>query len=175
MSEVKLENKSILKKVDLTDVDYILNVENNPTNWKFSGTTIRFSREQIEAFVIQNQTIYTTGQVRFILQELSTGQLVGTVDLFEYDRVQQSVGVGILVDREFRRKGYGLEGLVQISRYAFKTLNIQMIFANIAVDNTASIGLFVRAGFEKIGGQRTLLMDETSCRVYRFELRNEAT
>lgn len=50
--------------------------------------------------------------------------------------------------REHWGKGYATEAVVETIRHAFDDLNIEWLLANAARDNTASIALLERVGFE---------------------------
>ena len=131
------------------DFDKVLAWENDPENWRVSHTTEPFSKEAIQQFVITPQDIYSSGQLRLIVCRRDTNAAIGAVDLFEFDGMNQSAGVGVLIEPTERNQGYALESLELLANYALNEVGIRALFANIHNDNTASIRLFEKAGFQK--------------------------
>jgi diamine N-acetyltransferase len=76
---------------------------------------------------------------------------IGSIDLFEFEPAHQRAGVGILILDGFRGKGYASESLELLINYAFETLQLHQLFANISPDNSDSIRLFESKGFHLIG------------------------
>ncbi len=151
-----------LRTLQSSDAKEMLRWENNPENWEVSGTKAPFTKEEIEAFVSADSDINKNQQIRYIICLNSTNQAIGTIDLFEYDAQNKSVGVGILIaDKEDRRKGYANEALTLIENYCSNELNIVTIFCNIIKDNTASIRLFEKCRFQFIE-ERVLFENEVN-------------
>jgi diamine N-acetyltransferase len=138
-----------LRELQSTDVDFILECENNSENWEVSGTTEPFSREEIVEFVDAEHDIYLNEQIRYVICINDSKRPIGTVDLFEFDEQEKSVGLGILIaDKTNRQKGFASESLNLISDYCRNELNIVNLFCNIQKNNTASIRLFEKNGFQ---------------------------
>ena len=60
-------------------------------------------------------------------------------------------GIGILLQKEFRKQGYAQEALQLLLDYCFKTLMLKQVYCLIDVLNTDSINLFTKIGFEQCG------------------------
>lgn len=130
------------------DIDVLMAWENNPKNWKISSTTKPYSRAQIEEFVHLKQDIFLHEQLRLIICLTETNEIIGNIDLFDFEAVHKRVGVGILIDEKYRRKGYANQSIILIEEYCQLILGVKNLFCNILTDNTASIGLFEKNGFE---------------------------
>jgi len=59
--------------------------------------------------------------------------------------------IGIKIDSEHLRMGYGQEALETVIDFLFRSLNLHSITANILPDNNASLKLFENLGFEQEG------------------------
>ena len=138
-----------LRKLESTDVDLILDWENNIENWEVSGTVKPFTKEEIEQFVNGNHDIFENKQIRYVICLVANNKAIGTVDLFEFDPQNKTVGVGVLIaETENRRTGYASDSLNLICDYCSNELNVVTIFCNILKDNIASIRLFEKNGFQ---------------------------
>ena len=94
---------------------------------------------------------------------LSSGSLklyalpYGCVELYNYDPLNQRAAVGIMVAKEFRRQGYALAMLRELeSMYSSQEgvhggTPLHLLYADIAVNNSASIALFKKAGYTECG------------------------
>ena len=59
------------------------------------------------------------------------------------------IELGYLIAPEYRGKGYAYEACKAILEYAFKALRIEEVFAEIDLENTASVHLAEKLGFRK--------------------------
>ena len=88
---------------------------------------------------------------------LSSGSLrlyalpYGCVDLYAYDPLNRRCAVGIMVATEYRRQGYALAMLRELSTFAVQNSQLHTLYADIATTNTASIALFRKAGYVECG------------------------
>jgi diamine N-acetyltransferase len=77
---------------------------------------------------------------------------IGLSDLFDFDPKNNRAGVGIVIqNEEDLSSGAGGEALDLLIKYAFRQLNLNQLYANIGEDNIASLALFTKFGFQKIG------------------------
>lgn len=94
---------------------------------------------------------------------LSSGSLrlyalpYGCVDLYNYDPMNHRCAVGIMVATEYRRQGYALAMLHELSHLSPFTFHLHCLYADIAATNTASIALFEKAGYTRCGHFREWL------------------
>lgn len=88
---------------------------------------------------------------------LSSGSLrlyalpYGCIDLYNYDPLNRRCAVGIMVATEYRRQGYALAMLRELSTFAVQNSQLHTLYADIAATNTASIALFRKAGYVECG------------------------
>lgn len=140
-----------LRKLLLSDVGVILKWENNPENWKISGTTKAFTALEIETFVSQPQDLKVNQQFRYVICLNDSKNPIGTLDLFEFDEQNKSVGIGVLIaEKVHRNKGCASEALALVIKYCRNELNLVNLFCNIQKDNATSIRLFEKNGFQFI-------------------------
>ncbi len=88
---------------------------------------------------------------------LSSGSLrlyalpFGCVDLYNYDPLNRRAAVGIMVATEHRRQGYALAMLREVAKLSTTNYHLHTLYADIAVTNTASTALFLKAGYTQCG------------------------
>ncbi|PLX11116.1 MAG: GNAT family N-acetyltransferase [Marinilabiliales bacterium] len=147
-----LSNENIkLRAPEISDLEILFDIENNVELWHLSNTIAPYSRFDLEQYIMSvDKDIYKTSQLRLMI-EGAENEVVGVVDLFDFDPVNKRAGVGIIVLEEKQNRGYASNALELLSEYADKKLNIHQLYCNIEVENTASISLFEKAGFIKSG------------------------
>ena len=137
-----------LRKLNQTDVDLVLAWENDPKNWEVSGTTQPYTKTEIAALVDENQSVEINKQVRFLICLKQSETPIGTIDLFEFDAIKKSVGVGVLIAANaHRQKGFASAALELIIAYCKKELKLKVLFCNIQQHNKVSVRLFEKCGF----------------------------
>ncbi|WP_244825597.1 GNAT family N-acetyltransferase [Carboxylicivirga linearis] len=145
----------ILRALEPTDVDLLYKWENDMKIWEVSNTLTPFSRHQLKLYVEQAQLdIYQTKQLRLIIELEPSQTPVGMIDLFDFDGFHQRGGIGIIIHEDYRKLGYASEALDMFAEYCFGTLGLKQLYANITINNTGSINLFEKAGFNIIGTKK---------------------
>lgn len=133
--------------------------ENDTNVWRDSGTTAPFSRHVLSRLIEEQQfDIYATRQMRLVIEDVATRETVGAVDIFEFDPHNRRAGVGIIVSPSYRQRGFALDALRALERYARDILHLHQLWCSIAEDNTASLALFARAEYEQCGRRREWLL-----------------
>jgi diamine N-acetyltransferase len=144
--------KITLRTLEPDDIDLLYQWENDMEIWDVSNTKTPFSKYILSKYLDDSvKDIYEIKQLRLIIQNEDTVP-VGAVDLFDFDPYHLRAGIGILIHKkEYRNIGYANDTLQALSEYALNILGLKQLYANIADDNTPSIRLFEKAGFEKTG------------------------
>ena len=114
------------------------------------GVVNPFKGRQQFAEYVQSSSAGNT--FRFLICRNPDGIIVGGIGLFQIVRlVLQNGAVGYMVGAPFARQGFATEALQLLLRFAFKTLKLHRVEANIQPGNVASIALARRAGFKREG------------------------
>jgi diamine N-acetyltransferase len=148
-------NSVYLRVVEPHDAPLLLLWENNPQHWKVTDTEVPFSMQAILQLIDQQQQIRLTGQLRMMICLNETEEAVGAIDLYDVDFKNKNAAIGILIgDEKNKKKGYAAESLVLMQEYAKNSLELHNLYCSIQADNEASIHLFEKIGFEKIGTRK---------------------
>jgi diamine N-acetyltransferase len=141
-----------LRQLEPGDLGFLYRWENDPLLWGVSEFVAPYSQNALKAY-IENELkgIFVTGQLRLMIELKESDEVVGTIDLFDFDPMSKRAGVGIFVVPDFQRKGVASAALDLLVDYAFGHLNLRQLHCKIGVDNVASLKLFERAGFERAG------------------------
>jgi len=80
-----------------------------------------------------------------------TGAVIGKCVLWQYDENNQRAEVGYILNRQYWRMGLMSETLVVMIDYAFSGLGLHRLEADTDVNNTASLALLEKLGFQREG------------------------
>jgi len=151
-----------LRALEPSDLDFLYQLENDTSIWEISGTLKPYSRKVLKGYLENaHRDIYEVKQLRLCICK-TDGEVAGLIDLFDFDPKHRRAGLGIVIaDPGDRNKGLGAEALSLLCGFAFKVLDLHQVYANILAENTESIHLFEKMGFEKIGLKKQWIRSHT--------------
>lgn len=161
-------NKVQLRALERGDLDFLFQLENDPKVWEISGTLTPYSRDVLTLYLDNaHRDIYEVKQLRLVICTLDN-KAIGLIDLFDFDPKNKRAGVGIIIaDAADRNHGIGTESMEILSKYAFNTLGLRQLYANILEANQGSIHLFKKLGFHLVGIKKDWIYTEG---VFKDEL-----
>ena len=148
-----LENQNIiLRKEEPEDLEFLYSIENDDDFWFVSDTNSPFSKWQIKQH-IENSVydIFTSKELRLIIELKKDKSKLGIVDLFEYAPQHARIGIGIVIAKEQQNKNIGKDALELAIDYCFRVLETRQIWCNIDANNSRSIKLLESVGFRRNG------------------------
>ncbi len=151
---ITLKGKHIfLRALEPEDLDFIYKIENDETIWNVSNTNSPYSKFLIRQYLENaHQDIYEAKQLRLAICKNNSFEAIGLIDLFDFDPKNNRAGIGIIIkENQDRSLGYGSEALSILINYSFSKLNLHQLFANIDPQNSVSVKLFIKFGFQNIG------------------------
>lgn len=81
----------------------------------------------------------------------STQEVIGTVMIFNFDKEANHAEVGYVFHKDHWGKGYGTEAVSLITNFAFESLKLHRLHANVVDTNIGSIRILEKNGFELEG------------------------
>jgi len=147
-----------LRALEPSDLEFLYSIENEESFWLESGVQKPYSKHVLQQY-IQNShlDIYEIKQLRFVIENKQK-EVVGLVDLFDFNPQHLRAGVGIIIQPNFQKNGYAFEALKLMENYAFTHLSLVQIYANIVVDNSKSVSLFKKLKYQKVGVRKNWVM-----------------
>ena len=148
-----IQNEHIyLRALETSDLDLLYQCENDTSVWQISNTVAPFSKDVLNLYLSSSHMdIYTTKQLRLMICSFKSHECLGMIDLFEFDPTHARVGIGVLIFESFRKNGFANQAIELIKQYTFTHLHINQLYCNIGAENQASLQLFDKCGFQKVG------------------------
>ncbi|WP_163103171.1 GNAT family N-acetyltransferase [Peribacillus alkalitolerans] len=100
----------------------------------------------------------------------ASGELIGAIDLFNFDETTENCEVGYAIGFNWWNKGYGTEALRAVIEYGFRHMKIHKISAAHNIDNPASGKIMLKVGMEHEGTIKHMIRNSKNqyknCAVY---------
>ena len=156
-----LKGKKIkLRTLLPTDLEFLQKIENDKSLWEYGSDRKIFTKEELTNYIKNSsEKIQQAKQFRFVVDYNNTP--IGFVDLFEYK--DTSSGVGIIIDKEYQKRGFASESLRLLIDYSLEDLKLKNLHCKISKSNLRSIQLFTSSGF-------TLTKEKDNVYFYTFTL-----
>ncbi|NJB83307.1 GNAT family N-acetyltransferase [Wenyingzhuangia aestuarii] len=149
-----------LRALEPEDLEFLYHIENNEAYWEVSSTQTPYSRYLLKQYLENSHLdIYEAKQLRFAIEN-KQHNIVGMIDLFDFSPQHLRAGIGVLIDQTHQQKGYATEAIKLLNNYAFSSLNLRQLYANIATDNKNSIQLFEKLGYQNVGVRKDWIFSD---------------
>ncbi len=147
--------KVVLRALEPEDLEFLYALENDTRLWEISGTQTPYSKHILKQYLENaHRDIYEVKQLRLAICDIKE-TLVGLIDLFDFDPKNQRIGLGIVIsNQEDRNQGMGAEAIEIVTSFAFSSLQVRQVYANVLEDNVASVHLFNKMGFSQTGARK---------------------
>lgn len=140
-----LKGKKIkLRTLLPTDLEFLQKIENDRSLWEYGSDRKIFTKEELTNYIKNSsEKIQQAKQFRFVVDYNNIP--IGFVDLFEYKN--SSAGVGIIIDKEYQKRGFASESLKLLINYSLEEIKLKNLHCKISKYNLRSIQLFTSCGF----------------------------
>lgn len=141
-----------LRALEPEDLEFLYCWENKTDLWEVGNTLAPYSRYNLKQYIVQShEDIYVLRQLRLMIEAKENRLPVGMIDLFDFEPYHRRAAVGILIAGENRQQGVARRALGLLHEYVFEFLRLHQLYAYISANNTASLRLFLSAGYEESG------------------------
>jgi diamine N-acetyltransferase len=143
-----------LRAAEPQDAQQIYDWENDRSLWRVSETSNPISMFQIEQFLLGNGDLAANRQIRLMIDSKETGMSIGSIDLFEYDPFNERIGIGILIEKDYRKQGLAQKAVALCLDYLFNDVMVHQVYCLIDERNVESQHLFEKMGFKPCGHRK---------------------
>lgn len=144
-------NNIYLRALEIEDLEFLFEIENDRKLWKISDTILPFSKNYLKKYIKEsNLDIFSEKQFRFVIS-LKNKVPIGLIDLFDFDPINHRAGIGIVIKNKFRKRGFALKSVKLIEDISKNDLQIHQLYVNVGIDNKISLDLFKKLGYDEIG------------------------
>ena len=131
-----------LRAPEPEDLGVMILFENTTSLWEVSNATGPYSRFYLKQYIETNQNdLYEDKQLRLMIENPDK-QVVGIIDICNFDPFHNRAEIGIVVADSYQKKGIGKLALQLLKEHCFDFLGIHQLFAYIDVSNEPCRKLF---------------------------------
>ncbi len=121
-------------------------VLSEPQSLSCRPRTLRTASEAVQLFKEAKRTPDRQG---FAVCRKKDKMPVGDVGFFDFNQLNRSAELGLLIDPDERSKGYGSDALKVLCRYLFQYRGLNKVYAQTAGFNTVTAALLESLQFKK--------------------------
>jgi len=166
LEPIVISTKSLtLRFLSETDLPAVYAIFSHPEVMRYWSYPPWTERSQAQRWLINVHEGYRTrNDLQFGIERRADSVLVGTCTLFQFNITSRRAEIGYALGRPYWGAGYMHNALHALLHYAFETLDLNRLEADIDPRNVASARALERLGFQKEGylRERWIVNDEIS-------------
>jgi [ribosomal protein S5]-alanine N-acetyltransferase len=141
-----------LRPTTEADIDGLFEMLSNPEVMKYWGRPCLKDRSEAKEYFESIQThVADRSAMQWAIVRRSDKQFMGTCTLWHFDWNNQRCEVGYGLARRFWGQGFMQQAIRAMIQYAFQTLNLHRIEADVDPENAKSLRLLEGIGFQREG------------------------
>jgi ribosomal-protein-alanine N-acetyltransferase len=138
-----------------TDSESIYALQSNARVLRYWDSPPWTDRARAQAFLEGCRQMEEDGSgARFAIETLESRAFVGWCSMFRWNPVYRSLGIGYCLDEPAWGKGYATEAVRAMLHWAYGTLQLNRVEAELDTRNAASARVLEKLGFEREGLRR---------------------
>ena len=146
-------HRLLLRPFTQTDTDAIFAVFSNPRVMRYWDSPAWKERAQAERFIENSQRMEQEASgARLAIEH--DGAIIGQCCLFKWNPTFRSAGIGYCLDDAAWGRGFATEAVGAMLRWAFDTLDLNRVQAELDTRNPASARVLEKLGFVREGTLR---------------------
>ncbi|OWW18570.1 GNAT family N-acetyltransferase [Noviherbaspirillum denitrificans] len=144
----------VLRAPEMRDAETLNDWANDTDVWKImGGWHFPYSRQSTEKWILNQDNANLAGH-RFCVEAEDLG-LIGTASLINIDWKNRHAWHGMMLGRaQARGKGFGLDTVMAVMRYAFDELGLVRLDSAVMETNTRSLGFYTESCGWEVEGRR---------------------
>ena len=145
-------DRLVLRPIEMSDSIAFFDIFSDFQTLQYWGRKPVRTHEEAEALIQKELDWAKSGTcVNWGIALADSNLLIGKITLFQFDEQNRRAEVGYVLDRGYRDQGYMTEALTSVLAYAFDVLNLRRLEADTDPENSASLALLEKFGFQREG------------------------
>jgi ribosomal-protein-alanine N-acetyltransferase len=151
------------------DAPAVLAIFGNPEVTRYHSVPTFMTLAEAEAALERLEQRYAARDtIRWAIELIEHGEMIGTVGLLRFDFEHRHAEVGYDIGRPWWGRGLASEAAAAIVRYGFSVLGLHRIEAGVLPENVASVRVLQKLGFVEEGTRRDYLYAKGRFHSFRW-------
>jgi len=146
-----------LRPIRASDADAVWEVVSDPEGLRLTGTTRRFTREEIDRWCATVADL--PDRVDLAITLAGQDEYLGEIVLADIDPVVRSADLRLVMRPGYRGRGYGTEAIELVLGFAFDGIGLHRVGLDVLSVNTRALSLYENLGFRVEGRRRDAYRD----------------
>jgi ribosomal-protein-alanine N-acetyltransferase len=152
-----------------SDAAALLGILGDPEVTRYHNMPTLTTLAEAHAALERLQQRYTARDtIRWAIELLSPGEMIGTVGLLRFDFEHRRAEIGYEIARRFWGRGLTPDAVAVVIRYGFSILGLHRIEAGILPGNESSVRVVQKLGFLEEGSRRDYLYANGRFHTFRW-------
>ncbi len=149
----ELDSKDFhLRPLVITDVETMFSMLSDAESMKYwSDPPISRLEEAVQVLMKDLDSDARGNSMCWAVTRKGENEMLGKVILFQFNVANGRAEIGYLLDRQYWRQGVMHQALGAVIEFAFNTLDLHRIEADVDSENIPSLSLLEKLGFEREG------------------------
>lgn len=160
----ELDTKDLhLRRIAVTDAEAMFTMLADQESMKYwSSPPVSDISDALEVLQQDVESDAKGNSICWAVTLNETGEMIGKCILFQFSHANRRAEIGFILNRKYWRRGLMTQALQAVLHYAFNTLKLHRIEADVDPDNAGSLGVLEKLGFKREGlfHDRWLMHDE---------------
>jgi RimJ/RimL family protein N-acetyltransferase len=159
-----LKNDTLtIRALEERDLEQFRTLRNDPDTAYFLTSVVPIAPVKQHAWF---QGVSKDDSRMYFAIETTDGTFVGLVRCDEWDKINQSVRIGVDIAPQWRRKGFATQAYTLLFDFLFRQLHIHRIWLLVLSYNTPAIALYKKLGLKEEGKQREAIFRDNTYHDY---------
>ncbi len=141
-------SRLVLRQMLPSDAEALFQFRSDPQVMRYFGRPLMQEVAEAEKFVTDIQAMFDKNEgVQWVISLPDDPKMIGSITIWKIDKTNHRGEIGYFLSPEHWGTGLMAEAMNAMLAYAFETLRLHSLEANVNPDNAASIKLLERNGF----------------------------
>jgi len=141
-----------LRRISMSDAKGMFAILSDPQSMKYwSDAPITNIEDAIKILQKETESDARGDSMSWAVMLNGHETMIGKCVLFQFSQANRRAEIGFILNREYWGRGLMRQALEAVINFAFTTLDLHRIEADVDPDNTASLGLLERLHFKREG------------------------
>lgn len=143
-------NRLLLRAIESNDVSDFFAIRSNTQAMQYIDRPLATSENDVLSLIdVMTNAYKNNDAITWAICLKESNKLIGTIGFWRIDKENYRAEIGYILNPDFHQQGFMQEAMQPVIAFAFSSLKLHSIEANVNPNNTASKNILLKNGFEQ--------------------------